>query len=356
VINTVKMAQGFARLGHEVTIICRQAPEGIVSSERLAQIYGITEPLDWVQLPDRVLHYQIRERWRFALLALPIVLRKQPDLVFVRNHIFPWLSSKLGMATVAESHLPVGTETARFLRLVAAAQHRAFRLWVTISDRLVSYYQSQGVPEHKLIVLADAVDLQLFQRPEALPPSPYPSSQANVAYVGHLYDYKGIPTILEAAAQLPKAHFHFIGGLPADLQRQRQRSRTLKLPNVSFHGLKPQVEVPHFLWHADVLLLPPSQHHPSAAWTSPVKLGEYLAAGTPVVATDIPALRDWLTDRDVEFVPPDDPTALAEGIQRLLQNQDRAEQLRVSGLQKAQALSYEQRAAAVLNASGFPAR
>ena len=40
----------------------------------------------------------------------------------------------------------------------------------------------------------------------------------------------------------------------------------------------------------------------SSAWTSPLKLAEYLASGSPVVATRIPALLDWITDTEVELV------------------------------------------------------
>lgn len=352
-INTVKMAQGFARLGHQVTIVCRQPPEGIVSPEKLAKIYGLTEPLVWVQLPSKIFGYSINQNWRFALLALSVALQKRPNLVYARNYIFPWLTSKLRIVTVAEKHSPIETNTAPFRRLVDATRHPNFYLWVTISHRLANYYHSQGVPEKKLIVLSDAVDLKLFQRPDRLPASPYAENCTNVAYVGHLYDYKGIPTVLEAAAIALDVRFHFVGGLAKDIDKQQKRSQALKLHNVTFHGLKPQVEVPNFLWHADVLLLPPSQHHPSAAWTSPVKLGEYLASGTPIVATDIPALRDWLTDKEVEFVEPDNAEAMVEGIRHLLNDLQRSEQLRRYGLVKAQELSYEQRAEAILNSCGL---
>lgn len=352
-INTVKMAQGFARLGHRVTIVCRRPLEGKVPLVELNAAYGLTVPMRWFQLPTRLLRYSVDEHWRFALLALPVVLGTQPDFVFARNYIFPWVSSKLGIATIAESHAHPDNKTAPFLRLVDATQHCAFRLWVTISHRLADHYQSLGVPTEKLAVLADAVDLSLFQRPEKLPPSPYSNDGPNVTYVGHLYDYKGIPTVLEAAAQLPEVHFHLVGGWPEDIARQRRRAQELGLTNVTFHGLKPHSAVPPFLWHADVLLLPPSQHHPSAAWTSPLKLGEYLASGTPVVAADIPALRDWVTDQEVEFVSADDPGALARGIRGLLGDKSRAEEMQMAGLRKAKEMSYERRAQAVMNRCGL---
>ena len=352
-INTVKMAQAFARLGHQVTLICCQSAEGKRPPTQLAALYGLTEQIRWVQLTQKLLGCHVGQHWRFALLALPVTLTIQPDLVFARNYIFPWLSSKLRIPTVAESHAHPSNKSPVFLRLVKATQHRAFRLWVTISQRLADHYRSLGVPKEKLAVLPDAVDLRLFQRPPHLPPSPYQNDSPNVAYIGHLYDYKGISIILEAAKQLPSVNFHIVGGWPKDIARQQKQAQELGLRNVTFHGLKPHSAVPPFLWHADVLLLPPSQHHPSAAWTSPMKLGEYLASGTPVVAADIPALRDWVTEEEVEFVSPDDGKALAEGILRVLRNEVYADRLRTAGIHKAQKLSYERRAEAILNRCGL---
>lgn len=352
-INVIKMAQGFSRLGHEVTIVCRQPPGGKVPERELGEIYGLTETVSWIQLPRRILGFPTHEKTRLlAILTLLVALRVKPDLIYARSNLFPRLSSSFGLLTIAEKHSRVGIQSPAFYQLVKATQHKNFLTWVTISHRLADYYYSQGVPNGKVCVLPDAVDLKCYQRPEELPPSPYPSDRINVAYVGHLYDYKGIPTVLEAAALLPETMFHFIGGWEEDIARQQQRAEALNLKNVTFYGLKPQVEVPGYLWHADALLLPPSQHHRSAAWTSPVKLGEYLASGTPVVATSIVALRDWLTDEEVEFVEPDNPQALANGIRTVTETPERAQQLRQAGTRKALDLSYEKRVEAVLDHAG----
>jgi glycosyltransferase involved in cell wall biosynthesis len=352
-INTVKMAEGFAKLGHKVTILCRQSAEGKLPPEKLGDVYGLRENLRWTQVPDVLLGRPVGQHWGFALLASPVALWEGPELVFARSYVFPWVTSKLGIPTVAESHAHPRNSTAPFLRFVEATKHRGFRLCVTISQRLADHYHTLGVPREKLIVLPDAVDVELFQEPHQLPASPYQDDGPNVTYAGHLYDYKGIPTILETARQLPDVRFHLVGGWPKDVEQHKRRARELRLDNVTFHGLKPHASVPPFLWHADVLLLPPSLHHPSAEWTSPLKLGEYLASGTPVVATRIPALRDWLTRQEVEFVEPDNPRDLAEGIQRVLHSRGRAESLSTAGRVKARSLSYEKRAEAILEHSGF---
>ena len=343
------MAQGFARLGHEVALVCWKPAKRRVQEEELSKTYGLTESIKWILLPqNRLWRSPERKPWIMGGMTLARALELRPQLVFCRDYIVPWMTSRLGLTTVVESHAHYGNDMPHFRRLIQATHFAGFKLWVTISRRLAEHYQERGVPADKLLVLPDAVDVALFGRPEKLPPSPYQQPGPHVAYAGHLYDYKGIPTLLAAASLLPDIQFHLIGGLPEDIKRQRDRIQEMGLANVTLHGLKPQVEVPPYLWCADVLLLPPSQQHPSAQWTSPLKLGEYLASGTPVVATSIPALQGWLTESEVEFVPPDDGKAMAAAICYLLSNGVRAQTLSQAGLLKAQELSYKRRAEVIL--------
>ena len=122
----------------------------------------------------------------------------------------------------------------------------------------------------------------------------------------------------------------------------------MRLNNVFFYGHQQHSNVPPFLWHSDILLLPPSAHHPSAEWTSPVKAGEYLMSGTPVIATAIPALKRWFTDKEVEFIEPDSPGQMAEAIKRVLSNEGRRLELIKNGIEWAKNNTYEKRAEKIL--------
>lgn len=347
-INTVKTAEGFARLGHQVTVLCRRPASGAHPPEQLALLYGLQSPLRWVQVSPAWWGRVLDGQWSFAFQGLLPLLTTWPDLVYSRSYVFPWLTASLGFATVAESHAHPDNATAAFRLYVRAAGKGRFRRWITISHRLVEHYQALGAPADKLAVVADAVDLDLFTPPAPLPPSPYAPDGPVLVYAGHLYDYKGIPTILEAARLLPGVRFHLVGGWPRDVAMQEERVRAMGLANVVFHGIKPHAEVPVYLWHADGLLLPPSGQHPSADWTSPVKLGEYLASGRPVVATAIPALMDWLSEREVWFTPPDNAPTLARTIRTLLANPGEARARTAAASRRAQEFSYTRRAARIL--------
>ena len=74
------------------------------------------------------------------------------------------------------------------------------------------------------------------------------------------------------------------------------------LPNVHLMGLQPYADLPAWLAHADVALLP-LQENTYTQHMFPMKFFEYLAAGRPVVATRIPALRPYASG--ALLCPPD---------------------------------------------------
>jgi glycosyltransferase involved in cell wall biosynthesis len=175
-------------------------------------------------------------------------------------------------------------------------------------------------------------------------------------YGGHLYDYKGIPAVLDAAALLPGVRFELIGGLEEDIARVRGRVAERGLQNVEVVGWVEHGVLPERLWRADVLLLPPGLGDPSKDWTSPVKLGEYLAAGGPIVASGIPALRDWVDERVVTWFEPDDGASLAGAIERALaEGEEAAAQRRGLAMDLARGWSYAERAWRMLEAAGVDA-
>lgn len=70
---------------------------------------------------------------------------------------------------------------------------------------------------------------------------------------------------------------------------------------------------------ADVLVLPNTgTDETSVRFTSPLKLFTYMASGRPIVASDLPSIREVLDEQSAYLVTPDDAQALARGITRAL--------------------------------------
>jgi glycosyltransferase involved in cell wall biosynthesis len=149
-----------------------------------------------------------------------------------------------------------------------------------------------------------------------------PNVPAPVAgYAGHLYPWKGVDVFLHALSLVPEVRGLVIGGHPADgdLSRIRGLVDTLGLAHrVELVGQVPPGDVRRTLAAATMLVLPNTPSAISERYTSPLKLFEYLGMGRPIVASDLPSLREVLThEGDALLVTAGDPAAMAGALRRL---------------------------------------
>ena len=138
-----------------------------------------------------------------------------------------------------------------------------------------------------------------------------------VGYAGHLYPWKGPDVLLAALERLPGVRALIVGGLAGepDLDRVRALADRVAPGRVTFAGQVDPPRVAGLLRQADVLVLPNTPSRVSAAYTSPLKLFEYMASGRPIVASDLPALREVLRpDENAILVEAGNADALAAGI------------------------------------------
>lgn len=119
--------------------------------------------------------------------------------------------------------------------------------------------------------------------------------------------------------------FVFVGGTESDILVFREKARGAD--NILILGHKPPADIPKYLKSADVLVLPNSQFSRNVRFavysrydTSPIKLFEYMASGTPIVASRLSSIQEILNEENAMFVPPDDPQELLRGIQSALLN------------------------------------
>ncbi|MFO7692965.1 MAG: glycosyltransferase family 4 protein [Vicinamibacterales bacterium] len=142
-----------------------------------------------------------------------------------------------------------------------------------------------------------------------------------VGYAGHLYPWKGPDVLLAALERLPGVQALIVGGLAGepDLERVRALAGRVAPGRVTFAGQVDPPRVAGLLRQADVLVLPNTPGRVSAAYTSPLKLFEYMASGRPTVASDLPALREILRpDENAVLVEAGSAEALAAGLARVL--------------------------------------
>ena len=185
--------------------------------------------------------------------------------------------------------------------------------YVTITHALAVHLETLFGTRPRVAVVPDGM-----RTPEPLTPPP---ASPVAAYAGHLYAWKGVDVFLRALALAPGVRGLIVGGheQEPDLARVRALAEELGLSQrVTFTGLVEPSRVAGLLREATILVLPNPASAISTNYTSPLKLFEYMAAGRPIVASDLPSIREVLADgQSALLVTPGDPAAVARAIERL---------------------------------------
>jgi glycosyltransferase involved in cell wall biosynthesis len=258
-----------------------------------------------------------------------------------------------GYAPDVAAALPslVATATAPDARKLRRLARREARVWhgadgyVTITAALATDLAQRHGSRDRLSVIPDAA--RIAPQPVAEIHDPMRGAPL-VAYAGHLYAWKGVDVLLEALALVPEAHGLIVGG-PAEepdlAQLQALAGRLGISGRVTFTGLVEPGRVRDLLRRAHVLALPNPASAISTRFTSPLKLFEYMAAGRPIVASDLPSIREILHHgTDALLVAPGDASALAAAIQQVIADPALASRLAGSAAVAAQQYSWDHRA------------
>jgi glycosyltransferase involved in cell wall biosynthesis len=187
-----------------------------------------------------------------------------------------------------------------------------------------------GISDKRIVVERNAVDLRHFghlSRVDARRLVGVEEKASLIVYTGQLYPWKGADVLAAAAEQIPAAQFVFVGGVGEELAHFRARWQ--HVPNIRVEGQVPHERIPAWQAAADILVLPNSAHEPlSERYTSPMKLFEYMASKRPIVASDVESIREVVDDSMAYFVTPDDASALALCLARVLRDPVAAERAR----------------------------
>lgn len=355
VAQALQTVSGLAAAGHRVTLV-----SPLESS-------SLTEALDRCGVPDdpatraRISHRAIEPIRRRPESARAVVAALQAladdgvgRLYFRQARIASMLlpaARRLGFRTFMEAHQPYVTWSLGERRrlgafraasagagggaLVLARGDRAYerRVYealdgVVCTTRAMRRRVRRLAPGTSTLLLRNgAPEGASTERPAAAP--------ADVLYAGRTDPVKGTDVLIEALAQLDGVTATIVGG-PTDDDLAPHRARAAELgitDRVAFHGWEPQPALFARVRAARVVVhpLPGRGSREWRIFTCPLKLLEAMALGTPVVATDLPAVREVVRDGVTGvLVAPGDAAALADGIRRVLADPTCADRLRTA--------------------------
>jgi glycosyltransferase involved in cell wall biosynthesis len=259
------------------------------------------------------------------LLWLMSALRGRPVIFLVRQDALARVRLRASGLKRALSMLAVGTIERMFILLARRT------LTFTVGEAMARRYGRPGAPVYSVLTsLLPASDLEQA-RPRPAPPADAPRS---LLWVGRLDPDKGLEFLLEAfrllcAGAPDTLSLHLVGdGSAAGGFKERVRQMGLE-SSVQFHAYVPFGPQLRALYErATVFVLPSNESE-----GFPKVIMEAMATGLPVVATAGAGIPFLVKDGvHALLVPPRDPSALAEAVERVLSDEDLYHRLSVAGL------------------------
>jgi phosphatidylinositol alpha-mannosyltransferase len=272
-------------------------------------------------------------RTRDALASL------RPDVVHVHEPLTPSAS----MFAALTSAVPVVATVHAYLdrsyavRLAAPVLRRIWRrvgIGVAVSEAAASFLR-RAVPSAALEIVPNGVDVGSFADAAARADL---RDGRRILWVNRLDPQKGFPVALAAFAKV-------VTEVPDAVLIVAGEGRDREALGLLTDGVRARVDMRGAVSHDDV----PTYHAASEVFVSPavgqesfgMVLVEAMAAGSPVVATDIPGYREVVTDGvDGLLVPPRDPEALAAALVRVLRDPGLAARLARGGRARARAFDW----------------
>ena len=195
-------------------------------------------------------------------------------------------------------------------------------------------------------IIPNGIDYDRFAQPGP-PLEKYREGGPNVLFVGRLEPRKGLKYLLGAMTRVwdhfPTARLIVVGSGPL-LDDYRKLVEANRLQNVEFTGFVSGDELPLYYRSCDVFCAPSTGQESFG-----IVLLEAMAAGKPLVASDIPGYR-FVVNHGVEglLVPPKDEQGLALSLVRLLSDGELRAKMGAAGRSRAQQFSWDKIATRVL--------
>jgi glycosyltransferase involved in cell wall biosynthesis len=321
------------RLGFPVTA-------GHFGAGRTAWVRGVPYhrmvPFRWLpSASDRALTVDIEQTAKLVTRLRPAVLHAHS------KH----LNAQVALALRDRFELPVVYEVRGFLeetwrshghdstsdryQLAREAETRcmlAANAVVTLGQGMKSEIVRRGVDPARIVVVPNAVD-NVFLEPVPAPEGirrrlGFDDDDVVLGVVSTINDYEGISVLVDALARLrdrgSPARALVVGGGPA-LNSLRRRAADLGLDKAAiFTGPVPYSGVRHYYAAIDVFCVPRADT-PVTRLVTPLKPLEAMATGRPVVASDLPPLREIVTPGQTGVLATaGNPESLVEATEPLL--------------------------------------
>ena len=290
------------------------------------------------------LHHRWK-RWgtyRPFLLAYRRVLARA-DAVYTR---WPDLSIALANAGIQNSlEIHNTQELVKRGELKPLIEHHrrgGIRWLIPTLHAAANFLSEAGADPARICVAPNGADLDAFAD---LPPiDPRRLERPRILYTGTLEAARGM-NILATIAERDVAHVTLVGD---------QKQNLPAVPGLDTRPRVPHRQVPELYREAELVLLPYQRQLVHVDSVCPVKLFEAMAAGRPIIASDIPTIRELVEHmKTAILVDPDDTESWINAVELLKRDRDLALRLATEARKRAPQFTWRRRAQTIAQTLGW---
>lgn len=362
-MQIVEMCEAFADLGIEVELVAPFRKNSL--KEDLFDYYSVKRNFKFIQILSVDWYWPgVLDKLAFWLKSI-ISARKlarhalsvSPQVFYSREE-FPiyFLSLRNGRNIFYEAH-----KFSKLLKFFSKGFNAKGIKIITITNGLKEEFVKIGFNPDNVLVAPDGVDevkikeqeFEPINKEEARKRLDLPLYDKILVYTGSLYEWKGVYVLADVAKILENEALVIIVGGSKNIEEDKF-SRYLKeknINNLKITGyIKDSKIVDLYCSSADTLILPnTSTEKISKIYTSPLKLFSYMTMRRPIVASDLPSIREVLNEDNAVLVKPNDPEELANGIRKILANQSLALRISNKAFADVHDFTWQKRAQNILN-------
>lgn len=332
--HAFEVARGLARRGHTVHLVAARF-EGWGGLTPFAR-------LETGRFAGFDLHYQDVPKALALLGGWPIMRLARavrPDAIIERYYNFAgagvWAARRLGIPCLLEVNALIIDPPEIRKRRIDDALGGPMRRWAVTqcrwADRIVTPLHTTvppEIPRSKIVELPWGADVDRFQPTDARQPPTADGQVPTAVFLGSFRAWHGAVDFIKAGALLLASghdyRFILVGDGPE--RPEAERLAAAWPGRFRFTGAIPYDQVPHMLCRAHVGVAPfTTTAHPALRaagfFWSPLKIYEYMAAGLPVVTTDLHPLNSVIREgQEGALFRENDIADLAAAIARVIEN------------------------------------
>ena len=364
VAHTAGVVGALLRRGYEVKFASAETPVSLPENDAL-QIINVT-PRSAFVVPRELNHYRHNDSF---VEALSPACRDGAEFVYQRlslgNYAGVALSRRFNLPLIVEHNGSEGWLARNWgtpllmERLASRAENACLRhahLVVTVSNVLKDELVSRGVEADRIVAVPNGVDANEFDSNRFSAEEivglrkryGIPADALVVTFVGTFGPWHGAEVLAQTAREMAatapewlagrKLHFMFVGDGARRIVVEAVTAEPATRKCVTITGLIDHRDIPLHLAASDIFVSPHVRNPDrSPFFGSPIKLFEYLAAGRPVIASDLNQIGEILAgcphigiNADGQNAPvdgacgvlvkPNDVHALAQAVKFLAEN------------------------------------